>query len=116
MFRYQKELEKQQKNAGANSQLAKQNNSTLASTNRRDRLRTQGNMMEDTSDNLLQMGLIKNSMNDRSIEPSSMMIEMPKLSILAPNLSDAEAMMKFHMNNQSKTDSPLGDNTDFTQH
>ena len=81
--------------------------STLASTNRRDKLRTQGDIMEDTSDNLLQMGLIKNSMNDRSIEPSQMLIDMPKLSMLAPNLSDAEAMMKFHMNNQSKSDSPL---------
>ena len=63
-------------------------------------------MLEDTSDNLLQVGLIKNSMNDRSIEPSQMMIDMPKLSILAPNLSDAETMMRFHVN--YKSDSPLG--------
>mmetsp|Transcript_38546 Transcript_38546/g.50527 ORF Transcript_38546/g.50527 Transcript_38546/m.50527 type:complete len:80 (-) Transcript_38546:1027-1266(-) len=71
---------------------------TLNSTLRRDKLRTQGDILEDTSDNLLQVGgLIKNYTNERSIEPSQMLIDMPKLSILAPNLSDAETMMRFHV-------------------
>lgn len=34
-------------------------------------------------------------------------LEIPMLSFLAPNLSDAEKLMNFHISNQNRSESPL---------
>ena len=56
---------------------------------------------------------------ERSIEEKGKrrQVEMPQLSLLAPNLSDAETLMRFHVSYQTRSDSPLGvhDGGDLTQ-
>jgi hypothetical protein len=66
--------------------------------NKRDKLRTQGDMLEDTSAAFFSNEIV-NGTSTAKKDTSQGLHDSQKINGLAPNLSDVEAMMRFHVGN-----------------
>lgn len=70
-------------------------------TSRRNKLRTQGDVLEDTSTDLYSPAGVLRSNYQFQSDAANPNFGSPMKETLVPNLSDAEAMMCFHVNSTS---------------
>ena len=65
----------------------------VTSPKRLEKLSTEDDPLHQSVEGLLNVDMSQNALIESSLAPSQMLASMPKMHILLPNLSDAEALM-----------------------